>query len=58
MSSERISDEKAADIERALEEHGRFLAYVRVNALLHDCDKSFADFLLWSLVENLTKDIR
>jgi len=58
MSSERISDEKAADIEKALKKHCRFLAYVRVNALLHDCDKSFAQFLLWSLVEKLTKDIK
>ncbi|CAK8719087.1 hypothetical protein GMJAKD_08360 [Candidatus Electrothrix aarhusensis] len=40
MSSERISDEKAADIEKALKKHCRFLAYVRVNALLHDCDKT------------------
>ena len=52
MSSERISDEKVADIEKALKEHCRFLAYVRVNALLHDCDKSFAQFLLWSLLPN------
>ncbi len=58
MSSERISDEKAADIENALKEHSRFLAYVRVNALLHDCDKATSEFLLWSLVENLTKDIK
>jgi hypothetical protein len=38
------------NISEALEKHCRFLAYVRVNALLHDCDKSFADFLLWSLL--------
>jgi hypothetical protein len=42
MSNDQIS--------AALEKHCRFLAYVRVNALLHDCDKSFADFLLWSLL--------
>lgn len=42
MSKDRIS--------AALEKHCRFLAYVRVNALLHDCDKSFAQFLLWSLL--------
>ncbi|MCI5132248.1 MAG: hypothetical protein D3904_12190, partial [Candidatus Electrothrix sp. EH2] len=49
MDRERISEEKAGKIAAALEEHCRFLAYVRVNALLHDCDKSFAQFLLWSL---------
>ena len=58
MSSERISDEKAEEIKAALERHSRFLAYVRVNALLHDCDKATSEFLLWSLVENLTKDIK
>lgn len=42
MSKDRISE--------ALEQHCRFLAYVRVNALLHDCDKSFASFLRWSLL--------
>ncbi|MCI5124870.1 MAG: hypothetical protein D3925_10435, partial [Candidatus Electrothrix sp. AR5] len=52
MSSERISDEKAADIEKALKKHSRFLAYVRVNALLHDCDKATAEFLRWSLDKN------
>ncbi len=42
MSNDQIS--------AALEKHCRFFAYVRVNALLHDCDKSFAQFLLWSLL--------
>ncbi|MCI5222900.1 MAG: hypothetical protein D3924_09565, partial [Candidatus Electrothrix sp. AR4] len=50
MNENRISKEKAGEIKKALEKHSRFLAYVRVNALLHDCDKSFAQFLLWSLL--------
>ena len=55
MSSERISDEKAADIEKALKKHCRFLAYVRVNALLHDCDKLTSGFLRWSPISNKEK---
>ncbi|XCN71302.1 MAG: hypothetical protein Q3M24_13375 [Candidatus Electrothrix aestuarii] len=45
-----MSRNRAEDIEQALEKHSRFLAYVRVNALLHDCDKSFSQYLLWSLL--------
>ncbi|CAK8712725.1 hypothetical protein GCAAIG_02040 [Candidatus Electronema halotolerans] len=38
-----------AQISAALEQHCRFLAYVRVNALLHDGDKVTSEFLRWSM---------
>ena len=38
-------------IPAALYKHRAFLAYVKVNALLHDADKAGEDFLIWSLTK-------
>uniref|UniRef100_UPI004055EE8F hypothetical protein n=1 Tax=Candidatus Electrothrix sp. TaxID=2170559 RepID=UPI004055EE8F len=52
MNREQISEKKAGKIKAALKEHSRFLAYVRVNALLHDGDKVTSEFLRWSMDKN------